>query len=174
MNFKRNSNIFIEDNTFENSVCEMFRLGLSVLKNDRFGMVQGWWCIYQLQHLRCTCLAGDIVVTVGAPPLQPSLNMMTSCNVNIFRVTGPLCEEIHRPPVNSSHKGQWRGALMFSLICAWTNGWVNNLDAGNLRRNRANYDVTVMELQNSVCNVIQPMLYFMLCVCLNTNSRNYS
>ena len=26
---------------------------------------------------------------------------------------------IHRPPVNSSHKVQWRGALMFSLICAW-------------------------------------------------------
>ena len=23
------------------------------------------------------------------------------------------------------HKGQWRGALMFSLICAWINRWVN-------------------------------------------------
>ena len=33
---------------------------------------------------------------------------------------------IHRSPVNSSHKGQWRGALMFSLICVWINGWVNN------------------------------------------------
>ena len=29
-------------------------------------------------------------------------------------------------PVNSPHKGQWREALMFSLICAWTNGLVNN------------------------------------------------
>ena len=28
-----------------------------------------------------------------------------------------------RPPVNSPHKGQWRGTLMFSLICAWTNRW---------------------------------------------------
>ena len=27
-----------------------------------------------------------------------------------------------------SHIGQWRGALMFSLICAWTNGRVNNRD----------------------------------------------
>ena len=26
--------------------------------------------------------------------------------------------EIHRSPVNSPRKGQWRGALMFSLICA--------------------------------------------------------
>ena len=29
-------------------------------------------------------------------------------------------------PVNSPHKGQWRGALMFSLIYAWINDWVNN------------------------------------------------
>ena len=28
---------------------------------------------------------------------------------------------IHRSPLNSPHKGQWRGALMFSLICAWIN-----------------------------------------------------
>ena len=51
---------------------------------------------------------------------------------------------IHRPPVNSPHKGQWRGALMFSLICAWMSGWENNREAGYLRRNRAYYDVTVM------------------------------
>ena len=29
---------------------------------------------------------------------------------------------IHRSPVDSPHKGQWRKSLMFSLICAWTNG----------------------------------------------------
>ena len=50
----------------------------------------------------------------------------------------------HRSPVNSPHKGQWRRALMFSLICAWINGWVNNREAGDLRRHRANYDVIVM------------------------------
>ena len=53
--------------------------------------------------------------------------IMTSSNGNIFRVTGHLC-----------------GALMFSLICVWINGWVNNHDAGDLRRYRAHYDVTVM------------------------------
>ena len=47
-------------------------------------------------------------------------------------------------PVNSLHKGQWRGALMFSLICARINGWVNNRDAGDLRRHRTHYDVIVM------------------------------
>ena len=49
-------------------------------------------------------------------------------------------------PVNSARKGQWRGALMFSLICVWINGWVNNREAGDLRRYRAHYDVTVMGL----------------------------
>ena len=56
----------------------------------------------------------------------------------------PFVLGIHRSPVNSPHKGQWRGALMFSLISAWTNGWVNNRDAGDLRRHRVHYDVTVM------------------------------
>ena len=55
----------------------------------------------------------------------------------------PLVRGIHRPPVNSPHKGQWGGALMFSLMCAWMNGWVNNRGAGDLRCHRAHYDVTV-------------------------------
>ena len=45
----------------------------------------------------------------------------------------PFVRGIHRSTVNSPHKGQWRGALMFSLICAWINGWVNNCEAGDLR-----------------------------------------
>ena len=44
----------------------------------------------------------------------------------------------------SPHKSQWRGALIFSLICAWINGWVNNREAGGLRRHRAHYYVIVM------------------------------
>ena len=57
---------------------------------------------------------------------------------------------IHRSPVNSPHKGQWRGALMFSLICARINGWVNNGEAGDLRRNHAHYDVTVIGWYSSI------------------------
>ena len=55
----------------------------------------------------------------------------------------PFVRGIHWSLVNSPHKGQLRGALMFSLICAWINGWVNNRDAGDLRRHRAHYDVIV-------------------------------
>ena len=56
----------------------------------------------------------------------------------------PFVRGIHRSPVDSPQKGQWRGALMFSLICARTNGWANNRDAGNLRRPCAYYDVCML------------------------------
>ena len=55
-----------------------------------------------------------------------------------------LCAGNSPVPVNSPHKGQWLGALMFSLICAWINDWVNNREAGDLRRHRGHYDVIVM------------------------------
>ena len=56
----------------------------------------------------------------------------------------PFVWGIHQSPMNSPHKGLWRGTLMCFFICAWTNGWVNNRDAGDLRRHRDHYDVTVM------------------------------
>ena len=72
----------------------------------------------------------------------------------------PFVRGIHRWPVNSPHKGQWRGALMFSLICVWINGWVNSRDAGDLRRYRAHYDVTMMKSWGflSRCSTIQRKL----------------
>ena len=62
----------------------------------------------------------------------------------------PFMRRIHRSPVNSSHKGQWRGALMFSLICVWINAWVNSRDAGDLRRYHTHYEVTVMRVLNTM------------------------
>ena len=60
----------------------------------------------------------------------------------------PFVRGIHWSPVNSTHKGQWRGAL-FSLLCAWTNCKVNNRDAGDLTRHCAQYGVTVMKSGSS-------------------------
>ena len=57
----------------------------------------------------------------------------------------PFVRGIHRWPVNSPHKGQWRGALMCSLICTWINGWVDNAKACELRRHRAHYDVNLIQ-----------------------------
>ena len=68
---------------------------------------------------------------------------MTSSNGNRFPVTGHLCGEITVSP----HKGQWRGALMFSLICDRINDRVKNREAGDMRRYRAHYDVIVMNLR---------------------------
>ena len=55
-----------------------------------------------------------------------------------------ICAGNSPVPVNSPHKGQLRGALMFSLISAWINGCVNNLEAGDFRRYPTHYDVIVM------------------------------
>ena len=66
----------------------------------------------------------------------------------------PFVRGIHRSSVNSLHKGQWRGALMFSWIYARINGWVNNREAGDLRRHCARYDVIVMKWwQTNVSNM---------------------
>ena len=72
-----------------------------------------------------------------------------SCNDDVitckyFPRCWPFVRGIQRSPVHSPHKGQWRGALMFSLISVWINGWVNNREAGDLRRHCAHYDVIVM------------------------------
>ena len=59
----------------------------------------------------------------------------------------PFVRGIHRSPVDSPdspHKGQRRGALIFSLICAWTNDWANNRIAGDLLHRCAHYGVAVM------------------------------
>ena len=50
---------------------------------------------------------------------------------NDFPRYWPFVWGIHRSPSNSLHKGQSREALMFPMMCTWTNGWVNNRDAGD-------------------------------------------
>ena len=70
--------------------------------------------------------------------------MMTSSNGNNFPRCWPFVRGNNWSPLNSPHKGQWCGALIFSFICAWINGWVNNREAGDLKRHRDHYDVTAM------------------------------
>ena len=66
----------------------------------------------------------------------------------------PFVRGIHRSSLNSPHKTQWRGALMFSLICAWINGSVNNCKAGGLGCHRAHYDFIVMDKEiPDLCNL---------------------
>ena len=76
--------------------------------------------------------------------LAPSvISMMTSSNGNISALLA-LRMGNSRSLVDSPHRSQWRGALVFSLTCAWTNGCANNLDVDDLWRHRAHYDITVI------------------------------
>ena len=72
------------------------------------------------------------------------ISMMTSSNGNIFHVTGPLWRG---STGGFPSQMPWHGALMFSLICAWTNGCANHRD------HHAHYDVTVMIKCNFSGNV---------------------
>ena len=84
----------------------------------------------------------SILLYVDHSILMP---MMTSSNGNIFSVTGSFCVEFschRRMPLT---KASDTGLCFFSLICAWTNGWVNNQNPGDLRRHRAHYYVTIMQ-----------------------------
>ena len=65
-----------------------------------------------------------------------------------FCATCHLCGEF----TDSPHKSHWRGALMFSFICVCINGWVNNREAGDLRRYRVYYDVTVIVCLKYECH----------------------
>ena len=83
--------------------------------------------------------------------------MMTSSKWKHFSCYWSFVRGIHRSQVNSPHNGQWRGASAFSLMCALTNGWANNQDAGDLRRHCAHCYVIVMQcagltLTNSHCD----------------------
>ena len=100
---------------------------------------------------RCNSSAGQIALHV----LKKSLSTSTSATKELLEYYHDdvmkhfprywlFAQGIHRSPVNSSHQGQWRGPLMFSLICVWRNGWVNNREAGDLRCHHAHYDVIVM------------------------------
>ena len=84
----------------------------------------------------------------------------------------PFVRGINRSPVNSPHKGQWHGVFVFSLICAWMDGWVNNREASDLRHHRAHYDVTVMRKWlfrcvghpwDITCHILGENVYFLLC-----------
>ena len=76
----------------------------------------------------------DLFITIDIPlPRGDRLSAGTMMTIpwwrhqmQTFSRHWPFVRGIHGSPVNSPGKGQWRGAFMFSLICAWLNGWVNN------------------------------------------------
>ena len=84
------------------------------------------------------------------PAVEWKVLMMTSSNENIFRVTGHLCGEFTGPGEFPTQRPVTR-IFDVSLICVWINGWINNREAGDLRRYRAHSDVIVMCCGYSFC-----------------------
>ena len=80
---------------------------------------------------------GTLFHSVFSSHVTHYINIWWRHEMETFNALLAICAGNSPAPVNSPHKGQWRGALMFSLICDWINGWVNNGEAGDLRRHRA-------------------------------------
>ena len=108
-----------------------------------------WSCLGILSVITNTKQHKAYVMILPINSKRPPFLLSTKCGIDgsvcnhddvikwkHFTRYWPFVRGIHRSPVNSPHKGHWRGALMFSLICAWINGSVNNREAGDLRRIR--------------------------------------
>ena len=102
------------------------------------------WCLQATSHTLNHC---------WPRPVTPYVRISLGHHDDVikwkhFPCYWPFVRGIHQSSVNSTHKCQWRGVLMFSLICVWINDWVNNREAGDLRRHRGHYDVTIMQWVN--------------------------
>ena len=102
------------------------------------------WCIIQRMHVNYVT-----IVTHDSERMTASPHWFIPGHGDVIKWKHyphywPLVRGVRRLSVISPHKGQWRGALMFSWICIWINGWINNREADDLRRYRAHYYVTVM------------------------------
>ena len=102
-------------------------------------------CGYLIFNMRISIYEKTVVLKWGLGSQAVTNNHDDVIEWKHFPRYWPFVRGIHRSPVNSTHKGQWRGALMFSLICSWINGWINNREAGHLRRHRVHYVVIVMQ-----------------------------
>ena len=77
------------------------------------------------------------------PPACEKNGIVTSRRRQMKTFSALLAFCAGNSPVTGEFPSQ-RPVLMFSLICAWTNSWANNGDAGDLRRHCAPYDVTIV------------------------------
>ena len=104
-------------------------------------------CVHCGYHgFPCDCISTTCDVSVSRNEricqctVRCRYNMMTSSNGHIFRVTGPLCREFTGHLTKASDAELW----CFLWYAPWINGWVNNREAGDLRRHHVHYDIIVM------------------------------
>ena len=97
--------------------------------------------------LHCTYILNEVVRWQKGDVKTWKVNMSTFLVSNVDK---RVClQMLHNGILAISSKvikGQWRKALMFSLICAWINRWVNNRETGDLRRHRC----TALNINNKI------------------------
>ena len=111
-----------------------------------------WWqeellthtCLILYSELRVLVAAlGHLQTQWGDQALVPVISWFHHRKGAVFAL--PVLCAGNSPIIGEFHSQRpWRGALMFSLICAWINRWANNREAGDLRRHQAHYDVSVI------------------------------
>ena len=107
--------------------------------------MQKYYCIIERQVLRPNIWFENFMEQMSRQGCRLSGQTWWCHQMETFSALLTLCAG------NSSVTGEFPSQragdveLWCSLICAWTNGRANNRDAGDLRRHRAHYDVTVNE-----------------------------
>ena len=100
-----------------------------------------WMVVCRNEHLK---KSRHSAAGVRISSLRTWYSLWWRHQMETFSALLTICAGNSPVPGEFQHKGQWRGALMFSLICVWINGLVNFGVAGDLRRYRVHYDVIVM------------------------------
>ena len=117
------------DSTTVENFYEIFFDGVSGSWEHSDQIVFSWRCQWPWHHNHL----GKTITIWTAPSLDVDMTKAIGWHQHDdvikwkhFPRYWPFVRAIHRSPVNSPHKGQWRGTLMFSSVCVWKNGWVNN------------------------------------------------
>ena len=154
----RNKKLFIHENALENVVCEMVAiLSRSCQGLDLCGsfLISGLLFVISSKSKHpCVTTYSAVIDNLPRPLAQANGKKLSR---GIWAITHddvikwkhfwrcwPFVPGIHWSTVKSPHKGQWHRALIFSLISAWINGWVNNREAGHFRCHCTHYNVVVM------------------------------
>ena len=133
--FQSKYKIFTHGNASENIVCEMAAI-----------YPKGWVNMFNRTNVINAELMDNVTRTVALCNRQIELEYLSwwRHQMETFSALLAICAGIHRSPVNSPHKGPVTRSFDVFFISAQMKGWVNNGEAGDLRRNRAHYDVIVM------------------------------
>ena len=121
-----------------------------IIESQRFGNVSGNCSIEYIPKGISMLVTpmGDMMWMCGPGDILNGVRHDDVIKWKHFPRYWPFVRGIHRSPVNSQHKGQWRRALMFLFFYLRPNNvWVNNCEAGDLRHHRAHHDVIVMGME---------------------------